>query len=60
MPTYKYTCAGPGEGAHPGCNFEFSSETLSAVRKEARGHLEKAHGERTPEPVVYEFLIKAA
>lgn len=60
MPKYKYTCAGPGEGAHAGCNFEFASETLAYVRKEARGHLEKVHSERTPDPAVYETLIKSA
>ena len=60
MPNYHYKCAGSGDGAHPGCNFEFSSETLSAVRKEARGHLEKVHNERTPDPAVYEALIKSA
>lgn len=60
MPTYKYTCGGPGEGAHAGCNFEFASETLAYVRKEARGHREQAHQERTPDPWMYERLITSA
>ena len=57
MPTYKYTCAGPGDGAHAGCDFTYSSETLAYVRREARSHLEKVHEERTPNPAVYERLI---
>ena len=60
MPNYKYVCAGPGEGAQAGCPFEYASETLAYVRKEARGHLEKVHEQRTPDPAVYEALIKAS
>lgn len=56
MPTYKYACA----GMHAGCNFEFASETLAFVRREARGHLEKVHGDRTPHPDTYNPLITSA